>query len=167
MAPTHDNIIPDSGTAARKPIALVSCWALDLPHSIPYFNVTKRRQQLKKKKDCFLSVALQLLWAEEDELFLMRSITVSALRVASAIAVLGLLVPTAFGHGDDNEAMGMEMGMDMSSGMTSGGNATQPEAHFPPSYFAHPEHRGILLGHIGLMVLGWVFLLPLGKSLVI
>lgn len=95
----------------------------------------------------------------------MRSITISALRLASAIAVLGLLVPTVLGHGDDNEAMGMEMDMDMSSSMSSGGNATQPEADFPPSYFAHPEHRGILLGHIGLMVLGWVFVLPLGKYL--
>lgn len=96
----------------------------------------------------------------------MRSITISALRLASAIAVLGLLVPAVLGHGDDNdEAMGMEMEMDMSSSMTSGGNATQPEADFLPSYFAHSEHRGILLGHIGLMVLGWVFVLPLGKFL--
>lgn len=95
----------------------------------------------------------------------MRSITISALRVASAIAVLGFLVPTVLGHGDDNEAIDMDMGtdMDMSSGMSSGGNASQPEADFPPSYFAHPEHRGILLGHIGLMVLAWVFMLPLGK----
>lgn len=94
----------------------------------------------------------------------MRSISISALRVASAIAVLGFLVPTVLGHGDDNEAADMGMDMDMSSSMSSGGNASQPEVDFVPSYFAHPEHRGILLGHIGLMVLAWVFMLPLGKS---
>lgn len=95
----------------------------------------------------------------------MPSIAISALRLASAIAALGLLVPTVLGHGDDNEDMGMEMEMDMSSSMISGSNASQPDADYIPSYFAHPEHRGILLGHIGLMVVGWVFLLPLGKFL--
>lgn len=88
----------------------------------------------------------------------MRLATISALRVASAAALLGLLVPTVLGHGDD-EAMDMDMG----SGRTFSGNASQPEPEFVPSYFAHPEHRGVLLGHIGLMVLAWVFVLPLGK----
>lgn len=72
--------------------------------------------------------------------------------------MLGLLVPTVLGHGDD-EAMDMDMG----SGATFSGNAPQPEAELVPSYFAHPEHRGILLAHIGLMVLAWVLILPLGK----
>ena len=86
----------------------------------------------------------------------MRLVTTSALRVASAAAILGLLIPTVLGHGED-EAMDMGMGSDE----TFSGNASQPESEIVPSYFAHPEHRGILLGHIGLMVLAWVIVLPL------
>lgn len=55
------------------------------------------------------------------------------------------------------------MDLDMSMGSDGALGATQPESDALPSYFAHPEHRGILLGHIGLMVLAWVFVLPLGK----
>lgn len=91
----------------------------------------------------------------------MRSIAPIALRVASAVVVLGLLVPTVLGHGGD-EAMSMEMGSDMTIGVT----APPPELDLSPSYIAHPEHGSILLAHIGLMLLAWVFVLPLGKCVV-
>jgi hypothetical protein len=45
--------------------------------------------------------------------------------------------------------------------------AQQPEndaQEYPPNYFSHPEYRGVLVAHIALMVLGWVFVLPLGES---
>ncbi|KUI52520.1 hypothetical protein VP1G_10440 [Cytospora mali] len=36
-----------------------------------------------------------------------------------------------------------------------------PDDQYPSTYFSHSEHRGVLLTHISLMVLGWVFVLPL------
>lgn len=89
----------------------------------------------------------------------MRSIATPAIRVASAALLLGFLVPTTLSHGD-SEAMDMHMGSDMSIGV----DEPQPEVEYPPSYFSHPDHRGVLLAHIGLMVLAWVMILPLGKS---
>lgn len=56
--------------------------------------------------------------------------------------------------------MDMYTGADMSIVVSE----PQPEVEYPPSYFSHPEHRGVLLAHIGLMVLAWVIVLPLGKS---
>lgn len=38
-----------------------------------------------------------------------------------------------------------------------------PEDQYPPTYFAHPDHKVAIYGHIALMVLGWVFALPAGK----
>ncbi|KAL2179467.1 uncharacterized protein P884DRAFT_195440 [Thermothelomyces heterothallicus CBS 202.75] len=35
-----------------------------------------------------------------------------------------------------------------------------PEDQYPPTYFAHPDHKVAIYGHIALMVLGWVFALP-------
>lgn len=63
-------------------------------------------------------------------------------------------------HGDE----GMNMDGDMDGAMEIG--AQQPDEaaqEYPPNYFSHPEHRGILVAHIALMVLGWVFVLPLGE----
>lgn len=34
----------------------------------------------------------------------------------------------------------------------------------PPSYFRHPEYSTLMVGHIVLMSIGWIFTLPLGKS---
>ncbi|KAF2492595.1 hypothetical protein BU16DRAFT_465910 [Lophium mytilinum] len=34
------------------------------------------------------------------------------------------------------------------------------ESHFPPSYMRHPEQLSLVLTHIGLMIIGWVFALP-------
>ncbi|KAJ9134727.1 Integral membrane protein [Pleurostoma richardsiae] len=31
---------------------------------------------------------------------------------------------------------------------------------YPPTYFAHPEHRGVIYTHITLMTLAWVLMLP-------
>lgn len=74
----------------------------------------------------------------------MKAITTFALRAVASAAVLGL-VPAVLGHGDD---MKMEKG----------------EADkYPPTYFAHPEHQTAIYAHIGLMVLGWVFVLPIGE----
>ncbi|KAF2804915.1 uncharacterized protein BDZ99DRAFT_511460 [Mytilinidion resinicola] len=35
------------------------------------------------------------------------------------------------------------------------------EPHLPPSYMRHPEHVTLILAHIALMIVGWVFVLPI------
>ncbi|KAK0714338.1 hypothetical protein B0T21DRAFT_387060 [Apiosordaria backusii] len=35
-----------------------------------------------------------------------------------------------------------------------------PEDQYPPTYFTHPDHKAVIYGHIVLMVLSWVFVLP-------
>lgn len=37
------------------------------------------------------------------------------------------------------------------------------EVEYPPTYFAHSEHVALLYIHIALMVVSWVFILPVGK----
>lgn len=66
------------------------------------------------------------------------------------------MVPVVLAHGDDET-------MDMGDGMAMPTQAPQPDLDLPPSYVAHPEHRAVLITHIALMVLAWVFVLPLGK----
>lgn len=72
--------------------------------------------------------------------------------------VLGLLLqlPAAVAHGGD-----------AGHGGHGGGNSTadmpKDESEYPPSYFAHPEHVGVIYAHITLMVLAWVFVLPVCK----
>jgi hypothetical protein len=81
----------------------------------------------------------------------MKTLATSLLTVVASAAVLGL-VPTALAHGDD---MKMEKGE---------ADKPLPEDQYPPTYFALTEHRGAIYGHIGLMVLAWVFILPPGKA---
>lgn len=73
-------------------------------------------------------------------------------------AVLLDLASVALAHGHDEDAA-----MDVSSGMTL------TEAHISnssvlglPSYFRHNENSGLVLAHIVLMSIAWVFVLPLG-----
>ncbi|KAK4173440.1 hypothetical protein QBC36DRAFT_348759 [Triangularia setosa] len=35
-----------------------------------------------------------------------------------------------------------------------------PEDQYPPTYFTHPDHKAAIYGHIALMVLSWLFVLP-------
>lgn len=80
----------------------------------------------------------------------MKAITTFALRAVASAAVLGL-VPAVLGHGDD---MKMEKGE---------ADKPRPADKYPHTYFAHPEHQTAIYAHIGLMVLGWVFVLPIGE----
>ncbi len=79
----------------------------------------------------------------------------TSLHVAS-VAVLGSL-PAALAHGDEH---GGGMG-----GMKMGdADKPLPEDQYPPTYFALPDHRAVIYGHVALMVLAWVFALPAGKE---
>lgn len=80
----------------------------------------------------------------------MKTIALFVLRGVSSAAVLGL-VPAVLAHGDD---MKMEKGE---------ADKPRPADEYPPTYFAHPEHQTAIYAHIGLMVLGWVFVLPIGE----
>jgi len=80
----------------------------------------------------------------------MKALTARLLTVVASAAVLGL-VPTALAHGDN---MNMEKGE---------ADKPLPEDQYPPTYFALDDHQATIYGHIGLMVLAWVFILPTGK----
>jgi hypothetical protein len=76
-------------------------------------------------------------------------------------AVLLDLASVALAHGHDEDAS-----MEMSSGMNVSEvarphifNSTEMG---PPSYFRHPEYSGLMVAHIVLMSIAWIFVLPLG-----
>lgn len=70
----------------------------------------------------------------------------------AGVAVLFGLLPLVQAHGDDN----MDMGADAP--------APAPIEAVPQSYFRYEEHSRTMLAHIALMVIGWAFVLPVGKS---
>lgn len=85
----------------------------------------------------------------------MRSSTISALSLLAAAVILGT-VPTVLAHGNDDGAM--DVGMDTSV------EEPKPDASsYEPSYFTHPDHRGLIHAHVALMVIAWVVLLPIGE----
>ena len=99
----------------------------------------------------------------------MKALATSLLSVVASAAVLGL-VPAALAHGESHGGHSGhgDGGMSGMSGM-AGMNMTDadkplPEDQYPPTYFAHPDHKAAIYGHIALMVLGWVFALPAGKT---
>ncbi len=52
--------------------------------------------------------------------------------------------------------------MDMDMG--GGEPAPKPDGgSYPPTYFSLPDYGGLMYAHIALMVLGWVFALPVGQ----
>lgn len=85
---------------------------------------------------------------------MMRAPLVS--RTALVLAVAAAL-PLVLAHGGDG-GHGMHGNGSMEADMP------KDESQYPPTYFAHPEHRGLIVGHIALMTIGWVFILPVGKS---
>lgn len=83
----------------------------------------------------------------------------SASQITTAV-VLGI-VPLAVAHGA-HEAGADAMEMDM--GMAHGADEPKAESKsYPPTYFALADHVGIMYAHIGVMVLAWIFVLPIGE----
>lgn len=82
----------------------------------------------------------------------MKSLATPLLGVLPAAAVLAL-VPPVITHGDD-DMEGMKMGL---------ADKPLPDDQYPPTYFSLDEHKAAIYGHISLMVLGWGFVLPVGK----
>lgn len=46
--------------------------------------------------------------------------------------------------------------MDHASAPATGGDEK-------PNYFTFPEHRGLLYGHILMICVGWIFVMPVGE----
>jgi len=80
--------------------------------------------------------------------------------VTFAGAVLLGLVSIAIAHGHD-EDMDIDMGDSSIArpNITSAANVVAPS-----SYFRYGEHSGLLMAHIFLMVIAWVFVLPIGRQ---
>ncbi|KAK3906242.1 hypothetical protein C8A05DRAFT_11981 [Staphylotrichum tortipilum] len=100
----------------------------------------------------------------------MKALAISLLPVVASAVVLGL-IPAVLAHGEEHghgssSAGGMAGmgGMNPSAAGTNSSapdpDAPLPEDQYPPTYFAHPEHKAAIYGHIAVMVLAWVFALP-------
>lgn len=83
----------------------------------------------------------------------MNPISTQAFLLAGAL-VLGLS-PAALAHGENGD-MAMDMGG--MSQVEAISNSTIPG---PPSYFRHSDYTNLMLAHIVLMTVAWVFVLPL------
>jgi hypothetical protein len=73
----------------------------------------------------------------------------------TVVALLGLL-PLAVAHGHDE---GMNKAMERPTIPTESDSAVAD----PTSYFRYGEHSSLMVGHIVLMTIGWVFVLPISE----
>lgn len=73
-------------------------------------------------------------------------------------ALLLRLASTAYAHGHDDGMDGMDMG-----GEKSQSQDAENDPYNDPSYAGLSSHSGMMMAHIGLMVLAWFFILPVGK----
>lgn len=74
---------------------------------------------------------------------------------------LFVAVPLAFAH-ETVAGTGPDQHVD-SHGHQHASHDVASDAESPLTYFAHQEHIALLYSHIALMVLSWVFILPIGK----
>ena len=87
-----------------------------------------------------------------------------AIALSAAVFLLQLL-PQVLAHGDDESSAQMvHAGGQVSSPLTSADSGAAMNSTFstPESYWARPEMRGFMFGHILLMFLAWFFILPIG-----
>jgi hypothetical protein len=83
----------------------------------------------------------------------------SAFAVAASALLLGSLPAVWAQHHHAESEMNMSPPMTFhTSNMTS--NHT---SNAIPSYYSHEAYSGLMLAHIALMAIGWVFILPIGK----
>ena len=86
-------------------------------------------------------------------------------KAAPALLVL-LFALTASAHEDETH-MAADMDMEMATagaGMPLGATTSNATLEVPPSYFRYPEHTHLILAHIALMTIAWVFVLPIGMN---
>lgn len=86
------------------------------------------------------------------------------LNLIAAVLLLRVL-PEVFAHGhDDFMAMRYSSGTDVHFSNSTTCLTNMTFAQSPQSYFAYPNYSGLMLGHIALMIIAWLFVLPIGKS---
>ena len=87
----------------------------------------------------------------------------------AAAFVLSLVLQLVAAHGDEEASPSVDIGMDMTTTSTSvvpatmGGNST----NVPVSYFSYGSNSSWMVAHAGVLVLAWVFVLPIGKQLIL
>ena len=86
----------------------------------------------------------------------------------TALLLLGA-VPLALSHGHGSHDGEMEgMGVPKTAHLiTSNSTLTvtmNSSTVAPQSYFTYPNHGGLMLAHIVLMIIAWVFTLPISES---
>lgn len=87
-------------------------------------------------------------------------------KAAPALLVLLFALTTSAHEDETHMAAYMDMGMTTSgAGMPPGVTPSNATTEVPPSYFRHPEHSHLILAHIALMTIGWVFVLPMGMNI--
>lgn len=86
----------------------------------------------------------------------MRPLRAPPVSVGTALAVALASLSTVLAHGDDMDMDG--------AGHNGGDHADRPQDDYPPTYFSHLDHAGLMYSHISLMVVAWVFVLPVGTS---
>jgi hypothetical protein len=72
---------------------------------------------------------------------------------STGLTVLSMLFGFVQAHGD----------MDMDAAHGDNSTVMIQESDYPPTYFGLADHRGLVYGHVSLMILAWVFVLPVGK----
>jgi len=84
-----------------------------------------------------------------------------------AAFVLFSLVPLAFAYGPDlpegKSPAGRSTASPTATPAVMSSASMDMFLHPELTYFAHPEHGGIMLAHIVLMTVAWFFVLPIGK----
>ena len=71
------------------------------------------------------------------------------------------IVSVALAQSHDEDAS-MKMGTSMNLSDASRPHIYNSTEMGPPSYFRHTEYSGLMLLHIVLMSIAWIFVLPLG-----
>ena len=112
-------------------------------------------------------------WHLENKLEVVRLPTQSLmvlLRTAFTPATLCFLwaVGLALAHGhDEHSNADMDMAQHMAHNPLStadlASTSTNLSSTTPESYFTYPQHGSLMLAHIVLMTIAWLFVLPIGK----
>ena len=77
-----------------------------------------------------------------------------------AAFLLLTLVPRALSHGDSHDFVVAGVGAPKTLYVNSSTNGSKMQEE---SYFAYPDHGGLMIGHVALMVVAWMLVLPMGK----
>lgn len=97
---------------------------------------------------------------------MIRRDSLSILTLLTLLALLPLAIARSHESYADSTS---DMGPSEAAGMTALSNSTFPvmvnlTSAISQSYFSYPHFSGLILAHIVLMTIAWVFILPIGKA---